>query len=324
VATAPLLGVLFAVAALALFSLNIILTKVAAARLNLDLGFLVSVAVNVLFAALLCTLQLGFRDDSLAWNPQGFLFFLLAGAFSTYLGRWFFLESVVRFGPSRASLFQITSPLFTAVFAWAFLNESLHPLELAGMGLTLGGLLLVVPGMAGVAPAAASAGEGLATGSVAGQSRARPLLQSALVLGIGSSIAYSLGNIFRGAGIRAWDEALLGALLGASAGLVLHAGFSRDKRLLPARLRQADRRGVLLFAISGVLTISAQTCLILSLKYIPVSVAALITLCTPLLVFPMSYLLFRNSEKITPLTLLGGILTLAGVALIVARRQPAP
>jgi drug/metabolite transporter (DMT)-like permease len=84
-------------------------------------------------------------------------------------------------------------------------------------------------------------------------------------------------------------------------------------------LRHADRRGVLLFAISGVLTISAQTCLILSLKYIPVSVAALITLCTPLLVFPMSYLLFNNSEKITPLTLLGGALTLGGVALIVAR-----
>lgn len=307
-AAVSLVGVMLALAALTLFSLNIILTKVAAARLNLDLGFLVSVAVNLLFAALLCMLQLAFRDDSLAWNPHGFVFFLLAGAFSTYLGRWFFLESVVRFGPSRASLFQITSPLFTAVFAWAFLNESLRPLELAGMGLALGGLLLVVPG-----------GDGLAVGSAAGRGRASPLLQSALVLGIGSSIAYSLGNIFRGAGIRAWDEALLGALLGASAGLVLHAGFSRDKRLLPARLRQADRRGVLLFAISGVLTISAQTCLILSLKYIPVSVAALITLCTPLLVFPMSYLLFRNSEKITPLTLLGGVLTLAGMVLIVAR-----
>lgn len=310
---------LFAVAALTLFSFNIILTKVAAARLNLDLGFLVSVAVNVLFAALLCTLQLAWRDDSVAWQSRGFVLFLLAGAFSTYLGRWFFLESVVRFGPSRASLFQITSPLFTAVFAWAFLNEALHPLEQAGMGLALAGLLLVMPGTTGTAPAVASAGEGLATGGAAAQGKGRRLLQSALVLGIGSSIAYSLGNIFRGAAIRNWDEALLGALLGASAGLVLHAGFSRDKKQLASRLRQADRRGVLLFAISGVLTILAQTCLILSLKYIPVSVAALITLCTPLLVFPMSYLLFKNSEKITPLTLLGGVLTLGGVALIVAR-----
>jgi drug/metabolite transporter (DMT)-like permease len=309
VATASVMGALFAVAALTLFSVNIILTKVAAARLNLDLGFLVSVAVNVLFAALVCGVQLAWREDSVAWQSRGFVLFLLAGAFSTYLGRWFFLESVVRFGPSRASLFQITSPLFTAVFAWAFLNESLRPFELAGMVLALGGLLLVVPGTPGVAPAAAPQGEG----------GARPLLQSVWVLGIGSSIAYSLGNIFRGSAIRNWDEALLGALLGASAGLVLHAGFSRDKRQLAGKLRRADRRGVLLFACSGVLTISAQTCLIVSLKYIPVSVAGLITLCTPLLVFPMSYLLFRNSEKITPLTLLGALLTFAGVALIVAR-----
>jgi drug/metabolite transporter (DMT)-like permease len=312
VATASLAGLLFAIAALTLFSLNIILTKVAAARLNLDLGFLVSVAVNVLFAALLLALQLGWREDAIAWQGKGFLLFLLAGAFSTYLGRWFFLESVVRFGPSRASLFQITSPLFTAVFAWTFLNEALHPLELAGMGLALAGLLLVMPGTADAARTAVAAGEGR-------QGEPRRLLQSALVLGIGSSIAYSLGNIFRGAAIRNWDEALLGALIGASAGLVLHAGFSRDKKSLRVRLRQADRHGVMLFAISGVLTISAQTCLIVSLKYIPVSVAALITLCTPVLVFPMSYLLFNNSEKITALTLLGGLLTLGGVALIVVR-----
>jgi drug/metabolite transporter (DMT)-like permease len=312
-------GEWFATAALTLFSLNILLTKVAAARLNLDLGFLVSVAVNVLFAALLCALQLAWRDDSVAWQPQGFVLFLLAGACSTWLGRWFFFESVVRFGPSRASLFQITSPLFTALFAWAFLNEALRVPQLGGMGLALAGLLLVVPGTAGASATVPCAGEGLARAGAAGRGRARRWLQSALVLGVGSSIAYSLGNIFRGAAIRNWDEALLGALTGASAGLVLHAAFSRDSRQLPGRLRRADRRGVLLFAISGVVTISAQTCLILSLKSIPVSVAALITLCTPLLVFPMSYLMFRNSEKITPRTLLGGALMLAGVALIVAR-----
>ncbi len=319
--TASLQGELFAAAALALFSVNIILTKAAAARLNLDLGFLVSVSVNVLFAALLFLIQLAWRDAGVQWQTQGFLLFLLAGAFSTYLGRWFFLESVVRFGPSRASIFQITSPLFTAVFAWAFLSEALQPLELAGMALALGGLLLVVPG----ATSASGARPGAAPNAQASHALTlnmgglRRLLQSALVLGVGSSIAYSLGNIFRGAAIRSWDEALLGALIGASAGLVLHAGFSKDKSRLVSRLRAADRRGLVLFAVSGVLTISAQACLILSLKYIPVSVAALITLCTPVLVFPMSYLVFRNTEKITRMTLLGALLTLAGVALIVAR-----
>ena len=314
-----LTGELFAVAALLLFSVNIILTKAAAARLKLDLGFLVSVSVNVLFVALLFLAHLAWRRDTLVFQSQGFVLFFLAGVFSTWLGRWFFLESVVQFGPSRASIFQITSPLFTAVFAWAFLHEALQPLELAGMGLAMAGLLLVMPGAAGAGRTKVSVAPGLAHARAPVPDGRSRWLQSALVLGIGSSIAYSLGYIFRGAGIRRCDEALLGALIGASAGLVLHAAFSRDKRQLLGKLRAADRRGVLMFAVSGVLTISAQTCLIVSLKYIPVSVAALITLCTPVLVFPMSYLLFKNSEKITALTLLGGSLTLAGVALIVAR-----
>ena len=313
-ATMILAGELFAVAALVLFSLNIVLTKAAAARLDLNLGFLVSVSVNVLFAALLVLIQLAWRNDRPAWQTQGFFLFLLAGAFSTWLGRWFFLESVVRFGPSRASIFQITSPLFTAVFAWTFLNETLKPLELAGMGLALAGLLLVAPGgSASGAPLAA------VPQSPERQGRRGRMMRSALVLGLGSSIAYSAGTIFRGAGIRNWDEALLGALIGASSGLVLHALFSRDKKQILGKLRRGDRRGMALFALSGVLTISAQACLIVSLKYIPVSVAALITLCTPVLVFPLSYLVFKNSEKISPLTLLGGVFTLAGVALIVVR-----
>lgn len=311
-------GELFATAALVLFSCNIVLTKLASGRLNLNLGFLVSVAVNVLFAALLLAVHLAWRSDGVLWNSQGFYLFLLAGGFSTFLGRWFFLESVVRFGPSRASIFQVTSPLFTALLAWIFLRETLQPLEMAGMGLAIGGLLLVVPVPGFLSkPRADTAAPAAQVVAAAGPGWLQSLLQSALLMGLGSSLAYSLGSVFRGAAIRRWDEAVLGALIGAVGGLVLHTLFSRDKKKLPAQLKAADRRGMLLFAASGVLTISAQLCLILALKYIPVSVASLITLCTPVLVFPMSYLLLKNSEEVTPLTLLGGALTLAGVALIV-------
>ena len=72
-----------------------------------------------------------------------------------------------------------------------------------------------------------------------------------------------------------------------------------------------------MYAISGVLTISAQMVVISAMKYAPVSVVALITLCTPLLVFPASYLLFKNDEGINSRTLVGAVLALAGIAMII-------
>ena len=65
------------------------------------------------------------------------------------------------------------------------------------------------------------------------------------------------------------------------------------------------------------LTIVAQVCTIAAMKLAPVAVVALITLCTPLVVFPISYFLLGNDERINARTLVGAALTLAGIAMIV-------
>ena len=41
----------------------------------------------------------------------------------------------------------------------------------------------------------------------------------ALVVGLGSTFAYAVSHVFRGAAVREWDEAVVGATLGALAGL---------------------------------------------------------------------------------------------------------
>jgi drug/metabolite transporter (DMT)-like permease len=82
----------------------------------------------------------------------------------------------------------------------------------------------------------------------------------------------------------------------------------------------ASRSGMALFATIGVTTISAQMCVDRGfMRYIPLSVATLVTLCTPILVFPLSHLLFKNQDKITAITLAGSGLTLLGIFIIVMR-----
>ena len=137
------LGYLLAVAALLLFGSGILVTKFAASRITLDLGFLIATSTNVAFAALALLVQLVLRQEALTWNAQAFWLFAAAGGFSTYLGRWFFYEAVVRFGPAKASVFQVSSPLFTAVIAWLWLGEHLSLVAAVGLGVAISGLMLV-------------------------------------------------------------------------------------------------------------------------------------------------------------------------------------
>jgi len=304
------LGYLLAAAALVLFAVNIIVNRLATQRADLGLGFVVAVVVNVLFGALAFGVQFLLRDDPFRWNWPAAGVFLLAGVFATFLGRWLFFESVVVLGPAKASTFQASSPLFTAALGWALLGERLPATTLAAIAVAAFGLY-VVGAPSGRRPLAAAAS---ATGR-----RGRELLRSGIALGAGSSFGYAIGNVLRGIGVHRWPEPVLGGLLGALAGVVLHVATSRQTRTLLPALRAADRTGIALYAACGVLTIAAQTLTIMAMAHAPTAVVALITLCTPVLVFPLSYLLLGNEEGISARTVAGAAVTLAAVGLIVAR-----
>jgi len=61
----------------------------------------------------------------------------------------------------------------------------------------------------------------------------------------------------------------------------------------------------------------AQALVIASMGVIPASVAALVSMCTPLAVMPLSFLLLHNRERLRPATAWGICITLVGIALVV-------
>lgn len=312
-----MLGELIALGGLATFSANIIITKVASGRLNLHFGFLVSVSVNVLFAVLLLGIQSLLRGNWLQWDTTGFLLFLIAGFFSTYLGRYFFFDSIALLGPAKASIFQTSNPLFTVIIAWVFLDENLSFYDVTAIVLILFGLFLVsyVPGVFSKrtpTETPTEAGEIKTSGSHI----TRALLGSGIFLGLFGALSYAVGNVLRGVAIQTWNEPILGALIGAALGLSLHFITSSHTRQFWLKLKQADRSGLRLYVLSGVLTISGQICAIASMRYIPVSLANLITMSTPILVTPLSYYLLRNQEGINWRTIVGSAAVLLGITLI--------
>jgi drug/metabolite transporter (DMT)-like permease len=139
------------------------------------------------------------------------------------------------------------------------------------------------------------------------------------VLGFGSSAAYASGNLMRGYAVREWPEPVIGALVGAVAGLVLHVLVTPGKRDLLVQLRQASGRGLILFSIVGLGNIGGQICSIAAMAHIPISIAVLIGMCTPLLVFPLSRLMLDDSEPWTFKLMGGSALAMAGIVLVVLR-----
>jgi len=305
-------GYLLSGLALILFTVAILATKAASSRIALSTGFLIATAVNVVFAAAALGVQIALRGGGLTWSGHALLLFAAAGAFATYLGRWFFYESVARFGPARASVFQISSPLFVALLTWLILDEKLTRPAIFGMALTLTGLALVAfkPGF--------FARQKSAIGTLENGFLKR-ILASVFVLGLISSLAYAIGNVLRGAAVRTWPEPIAGALIGAISGLVLHVLLTPKKSELLRDFKTANHEGMVLYVVVGVANISGQICTIASMRYIPLSVAALVTLCTPLLVIPLSLYLFKDQEALRVTALLGAVLTLAGIALIILR-----
>ncbi|QIN80022.1 EamA family transporter [Rubrobacter marinus] len=142
-------------------------------------------------------------------------------------------------------------------------------------------------------------------------------LQSGIFLAVAGAAAYAVGNVLRGAAVQNWNEPILGGLIGATAGLIMHLSTSSMTRRFWSLLQGADRVGIFLYVLSGTMTVTAQICAIGSFHYMPVSIANLITLSTPVLVTPLSYFLLRNQEGINFLTVLGSVLVLSGITAII-------
>ena len=285
-----------------------VLISVGMRNMRSEPGSLLAAAAGVPIGLLISSFQLFWGGVGPGFNVWSVTAFALAGIFSTYLGRWLVFKSIESIGPSGASALQSTSPLLTALFAWVFLGEVIGWMGVLGITLAILGLMAMSRGLQ---KRASDHGSAEAKGRVG-----HAMLSGSLIFGIASSAAYSGSHLFRGSAVRVWNEPLLGATIGAAAGLLLLLLLASRTKLTGYWLEiLANPRGAALFVGIGVLQFIAQSLVIASMKYIPVSVAALLYMCTPLVVMPLSYFLLRNHEKLNWVMALGILITLCGAAM---------
>jgi drug/metabolite transporter (DMT)-like permease len=293
------LGFWLAVAAMLCYATSIFLTRAGIKRLSADLGFYVLLAGNIVFAAVIWSIDVASRERAFAidWTAVGW--FALSGIVGVYLARRMLLDAVRLLGPARASTLHTASPVSTLLAAWALLGERLGGYELALMVLVVIGLWLTQPRASG----------GLPSG----------FAQRALAISAITVIGFGVANAFRGIAIRRWDEAAAGAVIGSLAALGCLLAARRDYAATWRALAAADRRALMLYAGCGIATVGGTMFSSSAMKYMEVSMAMLIVYTTPLVVFPISAFVLRSPDARQPRAILGAALVLTGVALVALR-----
>jgi len=128
-----------------------------------------------------------------------------------------------------------------------------------------------------------------------------------------------VGNAIRGLAMRSWSEAVFGALAGSLAALVCQLATMRNHGRVLGELRAGSRAGMALYAASGVATVCGSIFIVSAMRYMEIALAALVTHTTPLAIFPVSVFVYRNREGLTPRTLVGASMVLAGIVLLAIR-----
>ncbi len=298
------MGVTLAFVSMLFFGSNILISRLAMARMSVELGFIVVLVVNIITAGAVFAIEFLFRETPFVWHSREAAIFAIGGLAGTYLGRRFMFDMVRVLGPARSSVVHSAAPAFTLFFAWLLVGERLGRYELSLMVLVIFGLWLTQPAQKGASAEHRPGGAALRRG---------------IFLGLATIIGFALGNVFRGYAMRTWNEAVFGTIIASVAALICVLATTRDWPAAWRGIATADRRGIWLYVGCGVATAGGAMFLVSAMHFMEISLAVLVTHTTPLMIFPVSLFVFHNREGLNRRTALGAAMVLAGIGLLAVR-----
>lgn len=211
-------------------------------------------------------------------------------------------RAFVLLGPRLTLLLMATAPPMTALLGWFALGETLTPLDLAGMTLTLAGIAWVLTSRPAVAPPA-------------GQVPKDMTLRTGIFLGLGGALGQAGGLILSKRGMAGYDPfaaTQIRILAGLAGFVALYTAIGFWPRF---RAALRDRVALALAAFGALLgPFVGVSMSLVALQHTPAGVAASIMATTPILVIPLSAWIDR--EPIRWPDLAGALLAIAGVVLL--------
>lgn len=264
-------------------------------------------------------------------GPERWFWLGLSGIVGLVIGDAFLFQAFLWVGPRLTMLMMSTVPVQTTLIAWLFLGERLRPLQIVAILLTVGGIAWVVndgrqrlrqnSNGSSNSPEASTVGVSTAIApqekSPAGEAAASNTFIKGILFGLGASMGQALGLVLAKVGAAGSFPPLTGTLMRMLAAVVVMWAIT----LLQGQARrtlssvQQNRRALLLIT-SGSLTgpFLGVTLSLLAVQLAPVGIASTLMALTPVLLLPVSYLVF--GERFGWQALAGTLTALAGVTLL--------
>jgi len=161
---------------------------------------------QIFFLGLMCLIFSA--DVQMSWNGLGLLF--VSGCLGIFVSDFLLYRAINIIGPAMGVLILSTSTIFSTLFGWVFLGETMPAQALAGIGLTMAGILWVVTEQSG---STLMPGQELPRGWE---------LAWGMVMAVGAAASLSGSFIFLKMGMRTGVDPLWAAFVRvANGGLVL-------------------------------------------------------------------------------------------------------
>lgn len=323
------MGIILALVSAVGFASTYVLIRKGVRPTDPDSGLMITMTVNVAILAL-ASAVLWLISPQPELHPMALGWFIAAGLLGPLVGRTALFVAIRLIGSSRAAAIKNNAPVVVVVTAVAFLGEELSPLALAGVLLVIGGLLLLAyeaftKGAPQSQPeydepigwALTPDGEpGPATGIASVRQRFGSPAITGIALGIVAAVGFGLSQVARKVGLDITPNAVLGAAIGASAGLASYTAVM----VLQGKLRDilAANFGTFrpLLWMAGVTSAIGILSFYVAVTIAPVSHVSVVAASETILTLIFGAMFVRRVEAITRQVALPALAVFGGTTLI--------
>lgn len=234
--------------------------------------------------------------------PERWFWLGVSGLVGFVLGDAFLFQSFVMIGPRLAMLMMALAPVLSSILAAVFLKESLVPMELLGIGVTLTGIIVVISERRGRREDAPADNRRYLIG---------------LLCGLGAAVGQAGGLILSKLGLAGDFPALSGNVIRLLAAVLAIWAIAAVNRQVFSSIRavRAAPRAVLL--MSGGVILGPVLGVWLSLVAVQntnVGVASTLSSLMPIFLIPISY--FAFGERVTRQAVIGTVLAFVGMVVL--------